>query len=131
MRRCFNGILLFIYLISISGAEITVHHCSGKSSYSFCGFALNQSCKCAITSESHRSACCHNHKISIKESGDKFTPKIYQALKSKDVKCLCVNERKGVPEIVYAGSVKLPQYADAPPDIAEDPLYILFRVFRI
>lgn len=123
--------LLFLYLVSISGAGLSIHNCQGRTSCTLFGVSFNKICKCTHETEAHSSKCCNDKKIVIKNIGDNFSPK-----ESIEVKPIF----EQYIHCVYIEYVPYPEIQDffhsyynikAPPDISSNPLYIENRVFLI
>lgn len=123
--------LLFLYLISISGASLSIHNCQGRTSYTLFGVSFNKTCKCTHETVKHSSKCCNNKKIVIKNTGDNFSPK-----ESIEVKPIFEQFIHPVC-LEYFPSLEVQDFfhsyynIKAPPDISSNPLYIENRVFLI
>lgn len=131
LKKISSILLSFIYLVTITGMSLSVHHCQGKTAYTFLGVAINKTCKCTHTDVKHSSKCCNNKKIVIKNNTDNFSPK-----ESIEVKLVSFQ----IIDINYPGSHFLvnnevfnfiPYHIKAPPEPSSSPLYLINRVILI
>ncbi len=131
MRKVSSILLIFIYLVTITGISLTIHNCQGKTAYTFLGITLNKTCKCSHGKAKHSSNCCNNKKIVVeKNNTDNFAPK-------ESVEVKLVTFYIGVKDdfIVLSscrGDLTINFYhVKAPPDISSSPLYLMNRVILI
>lgn len=130
MRKVSSLLIMFVYLVSISGTSVSIHHCQGKTSYSFLGLTINKTCKCTHQDTKHSSRCCNNKKLIVKDAGDKFGPKTCLEFKLlvdpfKKPEFLEVSFEKTDNPVIALYNI------EAPPDISSLPLYIKNRVILI
>lgn len=66
MKRILIIAFLNLYLLSLVGLSVNVHHCAGQISYQIFGLSTNNGCDCDHQNKNHTSSCCHNEQIEIK-----------------------------------------------------------------
>jgi hypothetical protein len=130
MKRILTLTFLCLYLLSLVGLNVNVHHCAGKSSYQFFGINLNNDCDCEHESIKHTSSCCHNEQVVIKGNDTNQIVSNLNLVKNNwslilahfvsfDIKINCSS--------TFFKRVVKPEY----PPRYSSPIYILNRVFLI
>ncbi len=131
LKKLSSIILIFIYLITISGASLSIHHCMGRTSFTLLGITINKTCKCTHQSEKHSSKCCDNKKVVIKNTGDNFSPKESIEIKPTSFKSISVKYQLFAISFLCEEFFKPYYNIKAPPDISSHHLYIKNRVILI
>lgn len=76
MKKIFAIAFLHLYLFSIIGLSMNVHHCAGKTSYTIFEIDFNKLCNCQHSLEEHSSDCCHDDQVAVKAiDSDKISNK--------------------------------------------------------
>lgn len=131
MRKVSAILLTFIYLVTIVGMSVSVHHCQGKTSFTFLGLTINKTCKCKHTDVEHSTKCCNNKKLVIKNNSDNFSPK--ESIEVKLVSSQFIDINYPCFHFIVNNDVfNFTSYnIKAPPDISFSPLYLVNRVILI
>lgn len=130
MKRIFTITFLNLYLLSLVGLSVNVHHCSGQNSYQIFGININNDCECEHQDEKHSSSCCHNEQIEIKSIDNNQIISNCYLLKNNWTLILTPNLpfdcEIGQTSTIFKKVVK----PDYPPQYSP-PIYILNRVFLV
>jgi hypothetical protein len=128
MRKLFAAILMVMYLIPAVGVHVSAHFCGGELS-SVSHYSVEKQ-KCFCGSKKMGKGCCDDKQVTIKI--DKQQKTEFQTLKfSNPIVAL-----PSVPVTFQAPyTIKSIDRVDYdlfhPPNLYEQPIYLLNRVFRI
>lgn len=132
LKKISSILLSFIYLVTITGMSLSIHHCQGKTAFTFLGVTINKTCKCTHTDTRHSSKCCNNKKIVVeKNNTDNFYPK--ESIEVKFVSSQFVDINYPCFHFLVNNEVfNFTSYnLKAPPEPSSSPLYLINRVILI
>ncbi len=121
-----------MYMVTLTGFNMSIHQCQGKTAFAILGMTFNKSCNCSHTDVKHASKCCSNKKIVIeKNTKDNFFQK-----DNIIVKAASLGFNPAVADFKFDFSGESNHNAHfynvkAPPDLHSKPLFLLHRVILI
>ena len=131
MKKLLLSIIALIYLANVSGASLRLHYCMGKLVRIGVTADTRKECgHCGMEkSESASKHCCKDEEKKITSDKDlKAVVASIQYLKAPQALGLAFQPGTSPEACIHSPAVAFP-VSNAPP--SEQPLYILFNVFRI
>ncbi len=130
LKKITSILIAFIYLATVAGVTLSLHHCQGNTSYTLLGITFNKTCKCPHANAMHVPKCCNNKTLVLQNYSDGFSPK--QLLELQPVFKLSNADHHmvvlPVNHIVSNGNIL---FIESPPDIFPAPLHIINRTILI
>lgn len=131
MKKLLSIVLLTVFVLSVLGVRVSLHHCMGKNSFTLFEITFNKECKCEHSKSTHKPACCHDKTFSFEKNDDPFV------LSGK----ICSVKQVVLSDFFHFSSIELTQIqqkvlnstdlAHAPPEARGVKLNSLFCIFRI
>ena len=131
MKKLLLSIVALIYLANVSGASLRLHYCMGKLvRIAVTSDAKKQCSHCGMEKAASASKhCCKDEEKKISSDKDiKAVVASMQYLKAPQLITLPIQPNFRAEALILSQATAFP-VSNAPPH--EQPLYILFNVFRI